>query len=96
MAQSRFCMHCTLKTQLKILSAFPSAIPPARFARRGGHLLCLAGCYRRQRSMTMQPNLLRPFRPMRIICAGIDLVEIQPWTDGKNLLPLIENAASAH
>ena len=27
--------------------------------------------------------------------AGIDLDEIQPWTDGKNLLPLIGNAASA-
>ena len=27
--------------------------------------------------------------------AGIDLDEIQPWTDGKNLLPLVGNAASA-
>jgi choline-sulfatase len=33
--------------------------------------------------------------PTLAALAGIDLDEIQPWTDGKNLLPLIGNAASA-
>jgi len=33
--------------------------------------------------------------PTLAALAGIDLDEIQPWTDGKNLLPFIDNAASA-
>ena len=33
--------------------------------------------------------------PKLAALAGIDLDEIQLWTDGKNLLPLIENAAFA-
>ena len=33
--------------------------------------------------------------PTLAALAGIDLDEIQLWTDGKNLLPLIENAAFA-
>ena len=33
--------------------------------------------------------------PTLAALASIDLDEIQPWIDGKNLLPLIENAASA-
>ena len=33
--------------------------------------------------------------PTLAALAGIDLDEIQPWTDGKSLLPLIYNAASA-
>ena len=33
--------------------------------------------------------------PTLATLAGIDLDEIQPWTDGKNLLPFIDNAASA-
>ena len=33
--------------------------------------------------------------PTLAALAGIDIDEIQPWTDGKNLLPFIDNAASA-
>ena len=32
--------------------------------------------------------------PTLAALAGIDLDEIEPWTDGENLLPLIDNAAS--
>ena len=67
-AQSRFFMRRTLKTLMKIRSVFPLAMLLALYAHWGGPLLCLANCNRGQGSMTLQPNLPRPFRPMRIIC----------------------------
>lgn len=67
-AQSRFFMRRTLKTLMKIRSVFPLAILLALYAHWGGPLLCLANCNRGQGSITLQPNLPRPFRPIRIIC----------------------------
>ena len=61
-------LNGTLKTLMKIRSVFPLAILLALYAHRGKPLLCLANCHRGQGSMTLQPNLPRPFRPIRIIC----------------------------
>ena len=71
MAQNLFCTRRTLKTWPKIQSAFRPATPPARYARRGGPLLCPGNCHRARRSMTMRLNLPRPFPPMRIIYGGM-------------------------
>ena len=46
-------------------------------------------------STVMVPVSTIDVTPTLAALAGIDLDEIQPWTDGNNLLPLIENAASA-
>ena len=66
-----FCTRRTLKTWPKIQSASRLATPPARYARRGGPLLCPGNCHHARGSMTMRLNLPRPFPPMRIIYGGM-------------------------
>ena len=58
-----------LKNLAKNSVCFSTCYTRAHYVRRDGLLLCRASCHHAQGSMTMRPNLPRPSRPMRIMCA---------------------------
>ena len=70
-AQNPFCTRHTFKNWPKIQSAFLPAKPPARYARRGGRLLCPGNCHHARGSMTMRLNLPRPSPLKRITYGGM-------------------------